>query len=203
MKIIELEQGSQQWLSWRQQHITATDAGIILGLNNFKGIHQLWQEKMGFVEPEPSNPAMLRGQMLESIARDLLYDQVGLNFKPMVIESDIYPWMGASLDGINYSRDAACEIKCMKLSKHLNVSLKTLDPCHYAQIQHQIECSGVDMVYYVSYHPEADLKLKIINIYPDREYIEEMIEKEKEFYFETMCNMQPTRESFTLKQKIR
>ena len=62
MKILQLEQGSQPWLSYRQKHIMATDAAIVLGLNNFKDMHQLWQEKMGFIEPEPANEAMKRGQ---------------------------------------------------------------------------------------------------------------------------------------------
>ncbi len=201
MKIIELEQGSPQWLSFRQKHIQATDAPIILGLNNFKGVHQLWQEKMGFIEPEPCNPAMLRGQELEPIARELLCKKLSIHFDPVVIESSQFPWMGASLDGISRNHEIICEIKCMKLSKHLQVSEDTIDPCHYAQMSHQLACSNAKMVCYASYHPDAPETLTIVEIFPDEEYIQEMIEKEKEFYFETMCNMEPTKESFTLKQK--
>ncbi len=203
MKIISLEQGSDPWLEFRRKHIQATDAGIILGLNNFKDMHQLWQEKMGFIEPEPSNAAMARGQMLEPIARQLLCEQLGIHFEPLVIESGDYPWMGASLDGISLTHSTICEIKCMKLSKHLQVSAETLDPCHFAQMQHQIACTNAKIVYYASYHPEAPETLTIVKIYPDKEYIENMIEKEKEFFFETMCSMEPTRESWTFKEKVR
>lgn len=203
MKILQLEQGSQSWLSYRQKHIMATDAAIVLGLNNFKDMHQLWQEKMGFVQPEPVNDFMIRGQLLEKIAREQLNEQLGINFEPVVIESIDYPWMGASLDGISNDKSAICEIKCMKLSKHLQVSIDTLDPCHYAQMQHQLACSKADLVCYASYHPDAPDPLTYFEIYPDDEYIKNMIEKEKEFFFETMCNMQPTRESWTLKKKIK
>jgi len=201
MKIINLEQGSLPWLSYRQKHIMATDAAIVLGLNNFKDMHQLWQEKMGFIEPEPTNTAMLRGQTLEPIARDLLCEQLNLQFEPMVIESSQYPWMGASLDGISQEVGCICEIKCMKLSKHLQVSQDTIDPCHYAQMQHQLACSGTYVAYYASYHPDA--ALTVIKVDRNDDYIDEMIEKEKEFFFETMCNMQPTRESFKFKEKVR
>lgn len=203
MKKINTEQGSPQWLEYRKNHIMATDAGIILGLNNFKGTHQLWQEKMGFIEPEPVNDFMIRGSLLEPVARDLLCEQLGCYFKPLVIESDEYPWMGASLDGITNDWSYICEIKCMKLSKHLQVSEDNIDPCHYAQMQHQLACTRALAVYYASYHPEAHEQLTIVKIYPNDEYIEKMIEKEKEFFFETMCNMEPTSESFTLKQRVK
>ena len=203
MKIITYDQGSDQWLQWRRSKITATDAGIILGLNNWKDAHQLWQEKMGFIEPEPMNEAMKRGQLLEPIARGLLCEQLGVNFEPMVIESDQFYWMGASLDGISQDYTSICEIKCMKISKHLQVSEHTIDPCHYAQMQHQLACSNASVTYYASYHPDATDLLNIVKIFPDEEYIKNMIEKEKEFFFETMCCMEPTRDSWTFKQKVR
>ncbi len=203
MKIVSLDQNTPEWLQWRIKHVTATDAPKILGLDRWTGIHDHWMKKMGFIEPEPVNEFMKRGTALEPVARQLLCEQLDIHFEPVVIESDQYPWMGASLDGISPDRSAICEIKCMKLNKHLQVSEDNIDPCHYAQMQHQLACSGAKLAVYASYHPDAPETLTMIQIYPNKEYIENMIEKEKEFYFETMCNMQPTRESFTLKQRIR
>jgi putative phage-type endonuclease len=200
MKIIRLDQGSPEWLSWRQRHVTATDAGVILGLNHFKGVHDLWQEKMQFIESPPTSDAMKRGSNLEPYAREILNARLGIEFEPIVIESSQYPWMGASLDGISQLGGSICEIKCMKLQKHLQVSSETLDPCHYAQMQHQLACSNAEKVYYASYHPDAPDPLTIIKITPDKEYIANMIEKEKKFFFETMCCMEPTAESWTFKQ---
>ena len=203
MKIINLEQNTPEWLKWRVQHCTATDAPKILGKDRWTGIHDHWMKKMGFIEPEPVNEAMTRGTLLEPIARNLLCEKLQLDFEPMVVESSDYPWMGASLDGISLSHSTICEIKCMKHSKHIQVSKDTIDPCHYAQMQHQLACTNAKMVYYVCYHPETPVPLKIIDIFPNKEYIEEMIEKEKEFFFETMCNMEPTGDSWTFKQKVR
>ena len=198
MRIIDLQQNSKPWLEFRRKHIQATDAGIILGLNHWKDPHQLWLEKMGFVEPEPCNAAMRRGQILEENARGLLCEQLGIDFEPIVIESEQFPWMGASLDGYSQKYKCICEIKCMKLQKHLQVTEDTIDSCHFAQMMHQLTCSRADLVYYASYHPKAFDPLTIVKIVPDREYIKNMIEKEKEFFFETMCNMEPTSESWTL-----
>ncbi len=203
MKIINLQQNTPEWLKWRVQHCTATDAPKILGKDRWTGIHDHWMKKMGFVEPDPVNDFMIRGTLLEPDARNLLCDKLQLDFEPMVVESSKYPWMGSSLDGISLSHSSICEIKCMKLSKHLQVSEDNIDPCHYAQIQHQLACTNAKIVYYASYHPDAPWPLTVIEILPNKEYIEEMIEKEKEFFFETMCNMEPTRESFKFKEKVR
>ncbi len=203
MKILSLDQGSDPWLQYRRKHIMATDASIILGLNNFKDMHHLWQEKMGFIDPEPANESMKRGNFLEADARKLVCERLNLDFDPIVVESSEYPWMGASLDGISLSHSRICEIKCMKMSKHLQVSEDNLDLSHYAQMQHQLACTNAKVVYYASYHPDAPEPLTIVEIYPDKQYIKNMIEKEKEFFFETMCNMQPTRDSWTLKQKVK
>jgi len=158
---------------------------------------------MGFIDPEPANESMKRGNLLEPIARKLLCEQLGIELEPLVVESSEYGWMGASLDGISHLASHVCEIKCMKLSKHLQVSKETIDPCHYAQMQHQLICTNAEVIYYASYHPDAPEPLTIVKIYPNIEYIENMIEKEKEFFFETMCNMHPTRESFKFKEKVR
>jgi putative phage-type endonuclease len=199
MKIIDLQQNTPEWLKWRVQHVTATDAPKILNKDHWCGIHDHWMKKMGFVEPDPTNDAMKRGQLLEPIARAQLSAQLGINFEPVVIENGNYTWMGASLDGISSDWKFICEIKCMKLSKHLQVSRETLETCHYAQMQHQLECSKAHAVFYASYHPDAPDPLTIVKIFPDEEYIENMIEKEKEFFFETMCCMEPTIESWTFK----
>jgi putative phage-type endonuclease len=203
MKIVNLEQNTPAWHKWRVQHVTATDAPKILDKDRWCGIHDHWMKKMGFVEPDPVNEAMERGQLLEPIARELLCKQLEINFEPAVIESDEYPWMGASLDGITKDWNYICEIKCMKLQKHLQVSKETIDPCHYAQMQHQLACTRALAVYYASYHPDAPEPLTIVKIFPDDKYIANMIEKEKEFFFETMRSMEPTRESWTFKEKVR
>ena len=201
MKIVDLQQNTPEWLKWRVQHVTATDAPKILNKDRWCGIHDHWMKKMGFIEPEPANEAMTRGSELEPIARGLLCEQLQIDFEPMVIESSDYPWMGASLDGISLSHSYICEIKCMKISKHLNVTENSIDPCHYAQMQHQLACTNAKLVYYASYHPDAEVKLIVVPIYPFKEYIENLIEKEKEFFFETMCNMEPTSESWTLTER--
>ena len=48
--MIELEQGSPEWLSWRRTVITATDASVIMGNNPWETPYSCWQRKLGLLE---------------------------------------------------------------------------------------------------------------------------------------------------------
>src|SRR4051812_15953986 len=101
MQRLLLEQGSQSWLDYRDDHIMATDAGIIMGSNHFKDPFRLWEEKVGFKERDPENAAMRRGRELEDEARLVFNSITKLGMVPCVCESNERPWQAASLDGIS------------------------------------------------------------------------------------------------------
>jgi len=59
----------EQWLTARQQDVTASAAGALLGLHPYQTAFGLWAEKTGLVSSDGNtNPAMERGLELEPIA---------------------------------------------------------------------------------------------------------------------------------------
>src|ERR1700743_3251665 len=112
MKVIELEQGSQEWLSWRKTVITATDCSSIMGNNPWTTAYKCWQRKVGLIEENKSNEAMERGKRLEPEARSQFTQQYGIDMTPVVVESTEYDFLGASLDGISIMGNYLLEIKC-------------------------------------------------------------------------------------------
>ncbi len=200
MAIINLDQGSKEWLEWRKSHVTATDISIILGSNPFKTEMELWEEKLGFRESQEMNDAMKRGQLLEPDARKMASELFDINFEPVVIESDEYPWLGASLDGISKCGKYILEIKCPKAATH-DDAMDGRFPIYYEdQIQTQLLVSGAEICYYFSYRPECAHKTySIIEVYPDPEKHEEILKKGYEFYV-NMCTMNPP-EQWKLKIK--
>src|SRR5947207_6179700 len=118
MKIINHVQGSDEWLLWRQDRITATAAGVIMGLNPWKTLNDLFDEMLGIKPPEPLNDKMRRGQELEPVARDLFIKETGISVTPICCEHDTEWWMAASLDGISQDHTIVCEIKCPRLKTH-------------------------------------------------------------------------------------
>ncbi len=176
--IINLQQGSEEWKNYRRTKITATDTGIIMGLNPYKTRLQLWEEKLGLREPQAVNDKMREGSLLEDQARILVNKIMETDYKPAVLLSMENPFMMASLDGMN-SKNEILEIKCGKGSHEL--ALKKEIPSYYmAQLQKQMYVANALSCYYFSYRNDED---NIgFDVYRNDALIDRIIKAETEFY---------------------
>lgn len=191
MAIIDLIQGSQDWLDYRQGRIMATDASVIAESNPFKTALELWEEKLGLREPQKVNEAMLRGQKLEPEAREIASIEIGLEFEPCVFESEAYSWAAASLDGLYLKLNRILEIKCPKEKTHKQ-ALDNIIPEYYTdQMQWQMLVCESEIGYYFSYCPEyKDKPFQIIEVMADQYRQAVLLSKCQEFYIK-LCTMQP------------
>ncbi len=187
MKIIDLEQGSKEWLDWRKSRITASDASVILRSNRYTNPTKLWEDKMEISAPKFSNHHMERGKLLEPIARDLFIETTGIHIDPLVIEHDSFFWMGASLDGIDKSRRIIVEIKCPEISGHQAALNNEIPPMYKAQMQHQLYATEAEMCFYVTYNQQHEQRLSILEVSRDEKFMQNMINAELEFYEEFIC----------------
>jgi putative phage-type endonuclease len=177
MKLINLIQRSKQWLEYRRNKIMASDSGIILEMSTFKTIDQLYNEKTKCFESAP-NPYMLRGIELESMALREFEKETDLIMFPCVGEHE-NGWMAASFDGMTIEGDAIVEIKAPGKKDHF-AAMNGLVPKKYeAQLQHQMYVSGVQFMFYYSFDGEKGV---IVEVKRDEDFIEIMIEKEREFW---------------------
>ncbi len=194
MPIINLSQGTTEWLDYRQGRVMATDTPVILGSNPFKTIHHLWEEKLLLRSPASLNEAMKRGQELEPEARQLACFKIGIEFEPCVYENDTHSWMAASLDGMSEFNSSILEIKSPKERTHLEAADGIIPPYYLDQIQHQLCCTESSICYYFSYRPEYEKQPYIIlEVFPNLEKHEEIVRKGKDFYLK-MCTMSPPEE---------
>jgi len=177
MKIIDVLQGSSEWKELRRNKISATDSGIILGLNPWVTPYQLWQRKLGLIEEQEVNEKMREGSLMEEEAREFLNRKYKWNLKPAVIESIEYPFLMASLDGMNLH--TTVEIKCGKSSYELALKHE-IPPYYYSQLQHQMLVTNRPVIDYFSYRSDEDNVFWTVD--RDDAFIEKMIEAEKKFY---------------------
>jgi putative phage-type endonuclease len=189
LKIISVEQGSESWLEYRRSRIMATDASAILGLSPWVNTFDLWQQKLQMVAPTIVNDKMRRGSELEPIAREEFNNKFLRNMIPMVVESSEHFWAAASLDGYCNDTNEILEIKCPGYDTHQLAIQGEIRPYYMAQMQHQIFVTRANQCMYWSYNPDMSEKFVMIEVLPDYEYIEKMIEIEKKFYFENMQEM--------------
>ena len=158
-KVIQLEQGSDAWLSWREGGIGASDMPTIMGESPYKTPLQLWREKMGLAEtPDLSNnPHVRRGVENEEPARQAFDARFNEFTLEMCIESRLHPHRRVSLDGLTAS-GKVLEIKCPTPEKAQQAiafaqeqgtkpvtrqQLESLGLYYWAQVQYQLAVVGL------------------------------------------------------------
>jgi len=142
-KKIDLVQGTPEWLAWRKGEdgtaITATAASVLMGLYPYGTVFELWQEKICSVPLEyKTNAHTEHGSNTEEEARQEFIKATGLEMIPVCVESVDYPFLRASLDGINEEHKIGLEIKCPVYFGSFNKHKKAPLDYYYAQVQHQL-----------------------------------------------------------------
>lgn len=189
MKQINLVQGSPEWLEFRRTKIGASDAPIIMGESPWKTPFELYSDKIYGVE-NFRNRAMQRGVNLEPLARKVFEETTAFELTPpMVVQSDEFDWMIASLDGINEESKIIVEIKCPGAKDHGIAKEGKIPPKYYPQLQHQLAVTGYKQLYYFSFKDADDFASIICE--RDQVYIDKLIEAEKVFVECLRANIPP------------
>jgi putative phage-type endonuclease len=199
--ILNVEQGSDEWLKARLGVITASEFGKIItpsgsksaSANEYMG-KLIAEHLTGEQQDNYCSHDMARGNELESKAR-LFFEvikgkeahEVGMVYKDsdknIACSPDgliaAYPCMdtpqpppiGCEDGSVQYLK--GLEIKCPKLANHISYVISDQMPKKYIpQVQGSIWTTGVDGWWFMSYHP--DYKPLIIFVERDNEYIEKM-----------------------------
>ena len=177
--IVDLEQGSDEWLDWRDNVIGSSDAPTIMGENPWKSVKQLLSEKLGEVERFGGNAATRRGTALEPEARRKYEELTGNQVEPAVLQSATYPWQVASVDGLGEDGCVVVEIKCGQKAYEYAASEQEV-PGHYVgQLQHILAVTGLPQIDFFCYSPGEEEVL--LTVERDDEYIDRLIAAEQEF----------------------
>ncbi len=186
MKIIQLDQRSQEWHDWRNgkdldgfPRITATTAAVVSGRSKWKTPWRLWNEMTGRRQPDPVNPAMLRGVRLEPVALAAYEELVGFRAAPVCIEHDNIPWAAASLDGLNVEKHVVVEIKCPGEAHHAMALAGVVPPLYWAQMQWQLLCAGNGFIAHYWSFDGAQGKLLVVP--PDPVFQQTLLAQAEEF----------------------
>lgn len=182
VKIIELIQGSEKWLEFRKTKIMASDIPIILGISPYNTPYGLWLEKTGRKGPKKATQAMTYGLAKEDAGRQIAAAELGVVFKPQVVESDSAPIAAASLDGLSFDLSQAVEIKVVNKLDWQEIAI-TYEPLkfHYMQIQWQLYVTGLNVINCIYLNPMDDNYL-ILGIKRDENAIKECRLAAVDFY---------------------
>jgi len=196
MKIINVQQKEDDWLAWRRQGITATDAAIILGRSPYKTRWRLWAEKTGFArEVDLSfNPLVRHGVENEDLARQRFEVTHNDLLLPVCVESEQYPLLRASLDGLRENGEPV-EIKSPSQSVYEEVCLDGLNSqsyqLYYPQVQHQLLVTNAPKGWLMFYY---EGKSKEFEIHRDEKMINDIILNAKIFWKEVLNKKEPDKD---------
>lgn len=188
-KIVNLIQGSAEWLAWRQLKIGSSDAAVIMGVNPWKTRLQLWKEKV-LGETVQENDAMRRGKELESLARLIVNRDFHSDYQPCCMEHDIYPCIIGSFDGYDSRWPMPIlEIKCPSTPENFmkTVNGGSIPEYYYPQVQHLMMVANANGCLFNVFFNEECMSYPVCR---DDEYCEKLLKAELEFYGD-MINYRP------------
>lgn len=181
MRIINIEQGTEEWLNTRRGVVTGsrfkdvvTPSKGDLSKSSITYMYELVAERMGATVEFYQNEHMKRGNELEPQARTAYefiklckVDEVGFCL-------DDGKLIGVSPDGL-IGEDGGLEIKCPKETTHISYLAKGDLPLIYKpQVQGSMWITGRNWWDFMSYHP--DLPPLIVRVERDEEYIKKIEE---------------------------
>lgn len=180
MKIVDIEQGTDEWHEFRKLGIGASDAAAILGMSQYKTPCDVYRDKKGLSFPTPDNAAMEAGRTAEPCIRNEWNAVMGKVYKPVCAIHDDYDFIRCSFDGYCEEDGSIIEIKFSRSSKLTNAILsndleifKKEYPHIFVQVQHQMFVSDSLACDIVTISPQG--ALIGIEIKRDEDFIQQKL----------------------------
>lgn len=170
------EQGTDKWLEWRKQGITATEAGMIMFPDSHSSPLTVYSNKLGITTPDQSDPDgyMEWGHRIE----DLLVAKFMENHKSFkrVTQGRLYQrdWAKCSLDAQCYDEDGTPVIIECKTGQNEN-KWNPIPDKYYCQVQWQMYVTGIRKAYFAVLIRGHQYFEKVVEFNPA--FVKKMIEK--------------------------
>lgn len=177
MEILEIEQGSPEWIEARLGMVTSSHFKDVL---NKKSGRLLYMRKVvgerlsGIKEESYSNANMAAGIDLEEYARSF-YEKIYNCEVRQVGFVKMNDWVGSSPDGLVGDKGGV-EIKSVIPSTHINnIILAKMQPCYNPQVQGQLLVCEREWIDWISFCPAVKKRpFFSVRVYRDEPYIKEL-----------------------------
>lgn len=169
-----------EWLAWRRKHIGASDQVHLQMCAPWSiGWAALWDIKTGAAPEQETNQYMQRGKDLEALAL-MEYNLANhCDCHPMLAESETYPFMSASFDGIDLNAKKCVEIKCPGAKDHEKAVAGEIPEKYFPQLTHQCIVAGLDSLDYCSYD---GTHIAVVKFTPNQEMRDAVISTSQKFW---------------------
>jgi putative phage-type endonuclease len=179
-RLLELVQGSPEWLEARYDYLTASQAPVLFDLSPYQTPLELFEEKVQRCQRSMAGKEVLfaRGHSAENAAREYLKEQ-GLELSPAVVVSNQYPFLLASLDGLA-DDGTIFEAKYVGAETLKAIREGEVPPHHLCQMQAAMLATGqAKKCLYFATDPSGDSH--VLEVLPDVAYQDLIAQKAKAF----------------------
>jgi len=182
MKILQIEQNSEEWFETRKGKITGSKLKDVVTKRGTAwkiGVYQLIADRIA-VDADEEDP-MERGHRLEKEAIEKFTEETGIPVEEGAFwVSDKNPNIAVSPDGVT-DGDGAVEVKCLSSARHLQALIEETLPKEYKEqvLQYFIVNDDLQTVYTVFYDPRIQSKPYFVipthreDVAKDIEFLEE------------------------------
>lgn len=174
-----IAQNTPTWMEWKNGKIGSSAASAIAGESKWCTPLLLWERMLGLAPEQEQNWQMSRGLQLEPQARACYELEHDAEMPPALAEHTKYPFLIASLDGLNRKLKTILEIKCPGKEDHATAVSGEI-PRHYKpQLIHQLMVADMDRVHYFSF---KDGNGVLVEFHRDLKLEKELLNKELAFW---------------------
>lgn len=178
------EVSHQEWLDLRKKSIGGSDAGSVMGMNQYQSAITLYSKKLGLSKEAETNEAMRLGNDLEEYVAQRFCEATDKK-----VRRDNFMWMHEDYDFItaNVDREIVGEnagLECKTMNSFAKYDLENQEvPAHYyCQCQHYMMVKGYDKMYLAILVFQRGVY--ILEVERNQDFINELLEAEIEFWTE-------------------
>lgn len=182
VKASTVDMSHEEWLELRKQGIGGSDAGTVLGFNKYKSPFELYLEKIGEYEEVVDGDAVYFGNALEDFVANEFAKRTGKKVRRMnkFLVHPEHEFMNANLDRVVVGEKAILE--CKTASEYLREAWEgdEIPASYLCQVHHYLAVTGYEKAYIAVLVGGNKFIWKEIE--RDEEFIEILIEREKDFW---------------------
>lgn len=189
MKIATKDMSREEWLALRKTGIGGSDAGAVLGLNEYRSAADVFFDKISATGTEPEDSeAMRQGRDFEEYVAQRFEEQTGLKVRRSnyLYRSDEHPFMIADVDRLIVGENAGLEIKTCSPYSADRWKDGNIPESYQAQIAHYMAVMGWDYAYIACLILGRDLIIHRID--RDEGLIQDIITVEERFWNENVLS---------------
>lgn len=173
----------EEWLGIRRNYIGGSDAGAIVGLNEWNSPFSVWAEKTGNMPEFSGNISTRVGTYLEDLVAKLFMEETGKKVQRLkyTIVNPLYPFACANIDREVIGEDAVLEIKTTTSFGAIKKFRSGEYPEQwYGQMVHYLAVTGAKKAYLAAL--ENNRELRVFELERDEGEIKALMEAERYFW---------------------